>query len=139
MDAHEGIKFNETHDWVYECTPCEMIISYTKKTCDSVVERTVTAYPEAAGWVDKHDRLPLHYLTVSPDCFKHPESVLAVVEAWPAAMDTPDPKTGLLPIEAVIMASTSAGPGTATQTERLDLFYRLLRRSPVFLSGQTGK
>ncbi len=116
-----------------------MILSYTKITCDSVVERTITAYPDAAGCVDKHGRLPLHYLVISPDCFQHPESVFAVVEAFPAALDTPDPKTGLLPVETVIMANTSVGPGTATQTERLDLFYRPIRRSPVFLSGQTGK
>jgi hypothetical protein len=137
MDARAGLKFNETDDWVYECTPCEMILSYTKKTCDSIVERTVTAYPDAAGCLDKDGRLPLHYLIASSDCFQHPESVLAVVEAFPAAMDMPDPKTGLLPAEAVIMASTSVGAGTATQTELLDLFYRLLRRSPVFFSGQT--
>jgi hypothetical protein len=140
MDANTGIKFKETDDtFGFQDRPCDMILSFTKKTCDSVVERTVAAYQDAAGCVDKYGRLPLHYLIVSSDCFQHPESVLAVVEAFPAAMDTRDPKTGLLPVEAVVMADVSAGSGTATQTEQLDLFYRLLRRNPVNLSGQTER
>jgi hypothetical protein len=61
MDARAGIKFKETDNWVWEDTPCEMILSYTKKTCDSVVDRTVAAYLDGAGCVDKHGRLPLHY------------------------------------------------------------------------------
>jgi hypothetical protein len=140
MDATAGIKFKETDDgFVWLNTPTDMILSYTKNTCASVVERTVAAYLDAAGCVDKYGRLPLHYLILSSDSFQHPESVLAVVEAFPTAMDTRDPKTGLLPVETVAMADALEELGVTTQTEQLDLFYRLLRRNPVYLSGQIGE
>jgi hypothetical protein len=54
--------------------------------------------------------------------------MLAVVKAFPAAMNARDPKTGLLPVETVAIANGSEEPGPATQTESVDFFYRLLRR-----------
>jgi hypothetical protein len=94
--------------WRLKCY--KIMLEYQPKTTAFVVERLIAMYPEAAEAVDIHGRLQLHYLSTTPGCFEHPESLFSLIDAKPAAMDICDPNAGLLPLQSMLLAATSATP-----------------------------
>jgi hypothetical protein len=122
------LDFSGTGEKTYWDMTCDQMNHYQQKSTESVIERLVEVYPEAAGAMDKHGRLPLHYLSTSPSCFDHPNGLFSLIYANPTAMHLRDPKTGLLPFQSILLTATAMSP--ATETQQVDLIFRIMLADP---------
>mmetsp|Transcript_23302 Transcript_23302/g.34400 ORF Transcript_23302/g.34400 Transcript_23302/m.34400 type:complete len:149 (-) Transcript_23302:1-447(-) len=106
-------EYNSTQILIPPFWTCDMIqVLESASPEKTILQKVLTAYPEAAGVLDNDGRLPLHQL-VSHSCndrkeetnYLHPNSVLDLCTAFSGAVTMRDPTTGLLPVESAILGA----------------------------------